>query len=127
MNNYSIPEENIFVREVERYFEELIIKYKYIVTDKHAEKYSARVVYINETIHRKIEISNQTNYTDYGFSIFLYNTQNNEFNIIVNVPFDKQDKECIFLKTASEFLLNNQQDLVAGNRWEKYKQISMQK
>lgn len=127
MSSYSIPEENIFIEKTEKYFEELITKYQYTVADRKTQKHSALLVYINETIHRKIEISNQTDYTDYGFSIFLFNTQNHESNIVVNVPFEKQDKECEFLRRSSEFVFTNLQELIAGSKWEKYTQISMQK
>jgi Ni,Fe-hydrogenase III component G len=127
MGKYSIPEGNIFVSMAEIYFEELITKYKYVIVKKESKKHFALIVYNNEAIHRKIEVKNETNYTDYGFSIFLHNTQNNESNIVVNVPFDKQNKECEFLKISAEFFFANLEKLIAGNEWEKYGKILMQK
>jgi hypothetical protein len=85
---------------------------------KKQKKHNTYIEFENK--NRLIEIKNQTDYTDYGYSIFIYNTENTQkksYNIIVNVPYEKQDNECKFIKKSAEYLEKNFLEIINKAEW----------
>ncbi len=84
---------------------------------------NCKIIYSTDC--RRIEIINQYNYTDYGFSIFIYNTKTNKHNILANVPFSKEDEKCDFIEKAADVLLKNPRidALFSGQTWEELNKI----
>jgi hypothetical protein len=109
---YTFPSSDIGLEKILEYFNFLVKEYGYKIISKKKHKYYVNIIYKNTTINRIIEITNGTNYTDYGFSIFMRNTENGKYNMVVNQPYEKQDKECTFIKNASEFVSLNYSKLV---------------
>ena len=120
---YSIPENNVFIEKVKQIFSKYLENHGYSITAIEDEKRNCKIIY--STDYRRIEIINQYNYTDYGFSIFIYNTKTNEHNILANVPFSKEDKECHFIEKAADVLLKNPRidALLSSQNWEKFDKI----
>ncbi len=120
---YSIPENNVFIEKVKQIFSKYLENHGYSITAIEDEKRNCKIIY--STDYRRIEIINQYNYTDYGFSIFIYNIKTNEHNILANVPFSKEDKECHFIEKAADVLLKNPRidALLSGQNWEKLDKI----
>jgi hypothetical protein len=119
---YTFPESKLCSEKILEYFNFLVNDCKYQITSKNVDKYFVEIVYENENINRKIEIKNQTNYTDYGFSIFVYNTENISkilYEIIINIPFENQDKNCKFIEKSSEYLKTNYEKLIRRESWTK--------
>jgi hypothetical protein len=119
---YTFPEPAFCSEKILKHFDFLVNNYKYQIISKKVDKYFVEVLYENKNINRKIEISNQTNYTDYGFSIFVYNTEiihKKLYEIIINVPFENQDKECKFIEKSSEYLKSNYKELIEKEEWSK--------
>jgi hypothetical protein len=117
---YTFPESTFCSEKILEHFNFLVNDYKYKITSKKADKYFVEILYENRNIDRKIEIRNQTNYTDNGFSISVYNTENihkNLYEIIINTPFENQDKECKFIKKSSEYLKSNYKELIEKEEW----------
>jgi hypothetical protein len=120
---YSIPENSVFIEKVKQLFSKYLENHGYSITAIEDEKRNCKIIY--STDYRRIEIINQYNYTDYGFSIFIYNTKTNKHNILANVPFSKEDKECNFIEKAADVLLKNPRidALLSGQNWEKFDKI----
>jgi hypothetical protein len=117
---YTFPESTFCSEKILEHFKFLVNDYKYQITSKKVDKYFVEILYENKNINRKIEIRNETNYTDYGFSIFVYNTENIHkklYEIIINVPFENQDKECKFIEKPSEYLKSNYKELIEKEDW----------
>jgi hypothetical protein len=121
--HYSIPENNVFIEKVKQAFSKYFEDRGYSTTSIKNEKMNCQVIYSMD--HRRVEIKNQYNYTDYGFSIFIYNTEINKHNILANVPFSKEDKEGYFIEKAANALLNNPKidALFSGQTWEEFDKI----
>src|SRR4030042_3335433 len=98
---YSIPDEEVFIKNVRACFSGPIEKLGYRQTNVINKEMHVVITYENNQIKRRIEISNQTHPSDYGFSIFIYNTINDEHNIAVNVPWNNEDKECRFVERSA--------------------------
>lgn len=67
-------------------------------------------------------------YTDYGFSFFIYKLGTVEYNILCNVPHEKQDIEDHFLNKAYDELFSTSEtvDLISGKIWKELKYIPFQ-
>lgn len=120
-----------FDREAKELFKILINDYQYELDSVKITNNSVYHNYINKTTNLKIEISNSPFYTDYGFSIFIYNLkEKEEFNLLYNLPHEKQDKQNnIFLPDAVQelFLSKEAIDLISGNKWWKLERVLIQK
>ncbi len=121
----NIPDNKSFIDNVKIYFHKLIHEYKYKEIEYINNKFNVSLIYINSENNRKIEIKNEYNYTDYGYSVSIYNLENEEYNILVNIPYNQEDKECLFIKYSTLFILNNNDllDIIIGNNWITYKKI----
>lgn len=114
-------------------FKILIDKYNYILDEIKifhfkGSKWSTKLIYLNPEFNLKIEVEQAPFYTDYGFSFFIYNLSKDEYNILYNVPHEKQDGEDAFLHKAYEDLFSSQEmlDLISGKHWHKLNRIAFQ-
>lgn len=114
-------------------FRPLMNKYGYElkeikINELNGSKWSTHHVYINNKKNLRVEIKQEPYYTDYGFSFFIYKIGTNEYNILYNVPHEKQDIEDRFIKKAYEDLTSNQEmiDLISGETWKELKHIPFQ-
>ncbi|MFN8411721.1 MAG: hypothetical protein U0Z26_04985 [Anaerolineales bacterium] len=121
--NYSIPENDVFLEKVQQIFSKYLEGYGYSITSTKNEKMHCKIIYSTDS--RRVEIINQYNYTDYGFSIFIYNTKTNRHNLLANVPFHKEDKKCVFIEETATALLRNHivESMLSGQTWEDLEKI----
>ena len=66
-----------------------------------------------------VEIMNETCHVDYGFSIFLWKSEEEQYNILYNVPWEKQDSDCLFLQRAHDKITREDAlvDMLSGKTW----------
>jgi len=91
-------------------------------------KCSSTHIYINTRSGLKVELIQAPFYTDYGFTFFLYKLGTDKYNILYNVPHEKQDNEGHFIKRACAELFNNPDiiSLLSGKSWKNLKSIPFQ-
>lgn len=119
-----------FNDKAEILFRPLLEKYGYLLREKkvnelHGQKWSAHHIYCNIEKKLKIVIKQEPYYTDYGFSFFLHKVGTEEYNILYNVPHERQDNDDKFLTKASEDLFSHPEmvDLISGKTWIELKRI----
>jgi len=122
------PHSGFFDEIATELFFELISKYNYVLSEKRSSPLSVKHIYLNTSINRRIEISNETHGYDYGFSFFIYNILSAEYNILYNVPNEHQDPDCKFLIKVQNDLFTTKDtlDLIAGHDWKQHKHIIFQ-
>ena len=105
-------------------FQKLVDDYGYILTEiKTSEinenKWSTKLIYLNYDKKLKIEIEQAPYYSDYGFTFFIYNLENNEYKIIYNIPHEKQDNAGDFLTMAYSYIFTNEiyLKIINGQTW----------
>ena len=104
---YHFPDSETSLDSILRNFSRLVDEYKYEIVSTKCVKFYSDVIYQNTELERKIEISNATNYTDYGFTIFIYKLTDDSSHMSINIPYDKQDEQCRFIeKAATDFFLH---------------------
>lgn len=115
-------------------FNNLVSDYGYIlnevkVNQLHGKDWSVHLIYINDEKQLRIIIKQEPYYTDYGFSFFIYKIGTDEYNILYNVPHEKQDKEDNFIIKAHEDLFSNKETLgiISGQKWSELKRIPFMK
>lgn len=110
-------------------FAPLITRYGYTLVQTESAPFRVVHIYENALINRKMEVSNATYSVDYGFSVFIYNTATNEYNIIYNLPHEKQDSNGDFVTRASQELFETEEvvELIAGTSWKTFGKIYFQK
>jgi hypothetical protein len=88
-------------------------------TKKITDNY-AKVIYKNVIANRIIEIENSTGYTNYGYTIWIYNLSDKTKYILYNLPWEKQDKECNFL-IDSHIIFSDSEliRMIKGENWKK--------
>jgi hypothetical protein len=121
--NYSIPTNEVFIETVRSAFKKLTDVYGYQLTDVVQKDRYAKLIYECSSLDKKIEIINATNHVDYGFSFFIYNTTNNEYNIAANTPIEREDSECEFVIRAAEYIFENIEQLISGSQWETFGRV----
>ena len=109
-NYYTFPDSNIVYKRIIEYFKFLINEYEYKIISKVVKKYYTEVIFENSK--NIIGISNATNYTDYGFSISVKDIQTSEIKPIIHIPYEKEDKECSFIKKSSEYVHENFDNII---------------
>ena len=99
------------------------------ISEINEKPWSSKHIYINSEKNLKIEIKQEPYYTDYGFSIFLRNLENNEYNILFNMPHENQDEEGKFMAVAADCIFSSLEvlDLIQGNIWKELRYIPFQK
>ena len=96
---------------------------------KEGQPWSIKHIYVNIQKKLKIEIEQAPYYTDYGFSFTIYNLESDEYNIIYNVPHEKQDDEGKFLQYAAINIFGSERicNIIKGEVWEKLGYIYFQR
>lgn len=122
-----------FNEKAEKLFRPLLEKYGYAleriqVNEFGGQKWSTHHTYLNQKAKLKIVIKQEPYYTDYGFSFFLFKLGTDQYNILYNVPHEKQDPEDVFLDKACDDIFSNQDavELIRGNTWRELKCILFQ-
>jgi len=100
MDNIQETKLDNFDREAKLIFQFLVDKYGYKLFSVNKNTNSVYHYYLNEIENLKIEISNAPYYTDYGFSIFIYNQNNGDYFLIYNIPGEIQNS------INNDFLIN---------------------
>ena len=121
---------DFFERKAKPLFKNLIDDFGYILTETNiyeinGEKWSIHLIYLNNNLNLKIEIQQAPYYSDYGFTFSIYKMGTDEYNILYNVPHEKQDIEGNFLLKAHEELFSNLEclNLIKGTYWIELKHI----
>jgi hypothetical protein len=123
------PSSENFDKIARQLFLNLISNYSYILASSELKQFNVRHIYENHSIKRRIEILNETYSVDYGFSLFIYNLTNGEYNILYNVPHEHQDEDCNFLVKAHDELFSILEivGLISGKYWKQLHKIYIQK
>lgn len=100
MDNIQETKLDNFDREAKLIFRFLVDKYGYKLLSVNKNSNSVYHYYLNEIENLKIEISNAPYYTDYGFSVFIYNQNNGDYFLIYNIPGEIQNS------INNDFLIN---------------------
>lgn len=118
----NAPASEHFDRKAREVFSVLIDRYNYLLTEVAVRPFYVSHIYTNPQIGRRVEITNSTYGSDYGFSFFIYQLGTNEYNILYNVPHEHQDKECRFLVMAQEELFSKAEilDIISGKAWKEF-------
>ena len=95
----------------------------------NGRKWSTHHLYINKQANLKVIIQQEPFYTDYGFSFFIYDLGSGQYNILYNVPHEKQDDGDHFLAMAYKELFSTQEtmDLISGISWKELGRVAFQK
>jgi hypothetical protein len=106
---------NNFNQKVKDLFQPALEKYGYALADVKIYEikeviWSIRFIFINSEAELRIEIEEAPRYSDYGFSFFIYKLGTKEYNILYNVPHERQDKDDNYLNMAYEDLFSNSRD-----------------
>ncbi|MFT3912147.1 MAG: hypothetical protein QM737_22160 [Ferruginibacter sp.] len=122
-----------FNEKAAQLFRPFLENYGYMLQEKkineiNGQKWSTHHIYINNKAKLKIIIKQEPYYTDYGFSFFIYKLGTDNYNILYNVPHEKQDKEDRFLDKAYHDLSSNIElaDIISGKNWKQLNYIPFQ-
>ena len=99
-------------------FDPLINEYEYTIVSKEIKGNDVKICYENNKISRKIIIINDTN--DFGFSVFLNNTENIAkilCNLYINIRIEMEDEKCNFIKYISKSFFKYKKEIINGNKW----------
>lgn len=103
--------------------EELSYKLNAIENSKHRESlWSTHHYYQNKKLNLTLDIQQAPYYTDYGFSIFIFDsTDPNKRQLLCNVPHEIQDKENNFLIVMCDKIFADPEiiSLLKGQHWRK--------
>ena len=113
-----------FNEKAQAVFRPLLEEYGYILEEIKVNKlngqdWSAHHIYLNKTTNMKVVIKQEPYYTDYGFSFFIHKLQSNEYNILYNIPHERQDNEDEFIRVACHKLFSSPEmtDIISGKSW----------
>jgi len=97
----------------------LISVYGYKLVSWDKEHDYNKIIYENEVAKRRIEVTNNTGYTNYGYGVFIYNLQNGEYKNLYFVPWEIQDMKCEFLKRSVGEIFGNVRiiQIIKGISW----------
>ena len=99
-------------------FKVLIDKYGYVLSNintcySHGSKNSMEHIYSGAVSRHhdwlKIRIEQAPYYTDYGLTLFIYNLTKKEYDILYNIPGEKQDAEGKFIKKFYNEIFSDQE------------------
>ena len=119
MDNIQETKLENFDREAKFIFRFLVDKYGYKLLSVNKNSNSVYHYYLNEKENLKIEISNAPYYTDYGFTFFIYNLDNDEYLIACNIPHENQDNNSDFIINACNIIFSNDsyEKVINGKLW----------
>jgi hypothetical protein len=95
-----VPDHLLVEQKAKRVFADLLDKYGYKLIETVSEPNYVRLTYRNRLRLRKLVLENQTFPVDYGFGIYFYKLLSSDYQVVYNTPWEKQDKECVFLDKA---------------------------
>jgi hypothetical protein len=125
--SFSIPDKTFFISEAKLVFNIFACDYGYQFIDEYIGEWSVNIKYYNSSLNRTIEIKNETHPVDYGFSLFINDHNTNEYNIIANIPWSKEDKDCYFLRRVANVLSAGPAiKQIIGGDWKKLDRIYFQ-
>ncbi len=115
----SIPDYNLFDNEAKQTFSFLTKDFGYKLIDVVSKPNYVRHIYRNRLRRRKIIIENQTWPVDYGFSFVVHNLWTTENYILYNIPWEKEDKRCVFLNRVKDRVSNSEyfKSIIQGRTW----------
>ena len=95
------------------------------VNEINGHPWSTHHIYVNTPMNLKVIIKQEPYYTDYGFSFFIFKLGTDQYNILYNVPHEKQDSEGAFLDKAYHDLFSTPEmvDLISGKVWKELRHI----
>ncbi|TGK03779.1 hypothetical protein EHO59_09575 [Leptospira semungkisensis] len=110
---YSIGSNQNFIKNAKVYFGQFLKDRGY------EEKQVGKDLLLYTTKLRRIEISNRTMPTDYGFSVIIYNLKNEDHLILVHVPWNRQDDSFVFLRESFYEIISNPKvvQTILGTKW----------
>lgn len=115
---------DLFIEKTPIIFKRLTENYGYILEDTkifqiNGQKWSTKLIYVNLDIKRKIEIEQAPYYTDYGFTFFIYNLDNDEYLIACNIAHENQDNNSDFIINACNIIFSNDsyEKVINGKLW----------
>lgn len=81
--------------------------------------YSTHHFYKNDILNLTVDIQQAPYYTEYGFSIFLLSSTQQESKLLCNVPHEKQDNNDKFLSIVINKFFTNEDviSLLKGESW----------
>ena len=122
---YSILDNDSVFCYCNKLYGTLLKKFGYELLSSDKSELNVKITYVNNQTQRKVVISNACWPTDYGFSIFIYNLITDKYNIIVNVPWNKEDRDNLFILKSFEFIKSNEeiQNILSGKVWIDYSSI----
>lgn len=107
-------------------FRPLVTRFGYFLQEVRANElngtqWSSHHIYSNSAAGLKIEIRQEPFYKDYGFSILIFNERLDEFNILYNVPQEKQDSDGTYWQKAADDLFSSDDvlNMISGKIWKK--------
>lgn len=115
---------DLFIEKASIIFNKLTENYGYILEETrifqiNGQKWSTKLIYVNSDTKRKIEIEQAPYYTDYGFTFFIYNLDNDEYLIACNIPHENQDNNSDFIINACNIIFSNDsyEKVINGKLW----------
>jgi len=122
-----------FNKKGEALFRQILESYGYTLSEKkinelNGQEWSIHHIYVNNKAGLKIVIKQEPYYTDYGFSFFIHKLGTDEYNILCNVPHEKQDREDKFLDNACKDILSSPElvDMISGKSWKELRHVPLQ-
>lgn len=129
MDNIQETKLENFDREAKFIFRFLVDKYGYKLLSVNKNSNSVYHYYLNEKENLKIEISNAPYYTDYGFSIFIYNQNIGDYFLIYNIPGELQNSNNNdFLKNVYQIISMSEDFINVINdksKWNKFPSLHL--
>ncbi len=115
-------------------FQPILERYGYVLeevlpiyfNDVH---WASHHIYVNPVAELKVILKEEPCYTDYGFSFCLYRLGTEKYNVLYNVPYEKQDVNGSYLDLCCEELFADREmtDLLRGLCWKELSYIPFQK
>jgi hypothetical protein len=92
------PSLELFALKAENLFWPLISKYGYALQQTRFHQYSVQLIYHHTILQRSVIVENAIHGYDYGFTVFIEDVKTRRKEILLNMPNEKQDSECVFLE-----------------------------
>lgn len=122
------PSLELFALKAENLFCPLISKYGYALQQTQFHQYSAQLIYHHTILQRSVIVENAIHGYDYGFTVFIEDAKTGQKDILLNVPNEKQDSECVFLESVVEAFFSSIEvdSQLANGEWQPLSKIILQ-
>lgn len=101
------PSLELFALKAEKLFWPLISNYGYDLVQTQFLQYSVQLLYHHTTLQRSVIVVNAIHGYDYGFTVFIADSKADQKEILLNMPNEKQDSECLFLESVVKDFFSN--------------------